>query len=743
MSGDRAWRCALVGATLFALSISAMAQPLWIGTDIVVEGSPSFITSIPRNVWAQDITVTAPPLAATSHNRRIEPEHGGGLMIGGLYRWGEWDVGAGFRSTFSQTTGNRSDLTASLSPQITFPVSPGLINIPVFPGFIPIVGLTAYTETRSLLHAADLEIGYQHSYPWGELRLFGGVRYIDYDARIRTRFSTLGLVEFDVIRDGSYWGIGPRLGLGTTLPLSSRWWLSAGLSGTVLFGDRTTEETRTVSVPPALFTFSDAEQNGGGRTVFGFDGQVSLTYLFDSRFYASLGYGVQSYVGLNDTRRLDPLASIQAGGRVFDGTSAGSIVNHGPFVRVGWRPGLSGPADRSGPFPPQNPIHGTLAVETRLFPLDALHPGQRPHDVSFWGDLDFTLDFVDRSRIVIHPFFRYDFTDPRRTHWDLREAYWAREFEHFRVRFGVARVFWGTAESLRLVDVINQVDFVETVSPIFRDNRLGQPLAQVSFGQPWGNVDLFYLPYARERTFPGRRGRLRARVEVDTDETLFESSLGHWYPSFAARYSHTLGSVDFGLHFFHGTSRDPSIIVRLPLPAPVIGTIGEVRVIPLYKIINQGGIDAQYTTGPWQFKFEGLVREGQNNRSGQEETYFAFVGGLEYTFRTFFGTGWDVGVLAEFLYDNRNRRATTPFERDLFVGVRLALNDVDDTRALFGYFQDVRDSDKFLFVEASRRIGDHLRLGAEARFFLNPSAGNIFYDIRRDHHFQLTLAYKF
>lgn len=741
-------------AGTIAVAAPAAAEPIWIGTDIFAEGSPSFVTSVPRHVWAQDFTIGSLAAAAlTATNRRIDPEHGGSAKLGALYRWGAWDAGAGYRATFGQLNGDRSDLFVSpgIFP-ITFPVFPGVIDTSLSPfGFIPIAGVNASAEARSLLHAADIEIGHNLGYRWGELRLFGGARYIDYNSRLHSRFSNLGLAEFDVVRDGAYWGIGPRLGAAVTLPLSSRWRFSAGFSGSVLFGDRKTEETRRLSLPLAAISVADAERNGGGRAVFGFEGQASVSYLFDSGIYAAFGYGVQAYVGLNDTRRLDAFASLQAGlasgnvgARVFDGSSAGSIVNHGPFVRLGWRPGLSGPASRSGPLPPQNPLHGTLAVESRLFTQDAAHPFQRPHDLSLWGELDFALDFAEGSRVVVHPFLRYDAADHRRTHWDLREAYYTQQFGEFRVRFGVGRVFWGTTESSHLVDVINQTDLVETVSPIYKDNRLGQPMLQLSWAQPWGNLDVFYLPYARERTFPGRHGRLRSRVEIDTDETRFESGLGHWYPTFAARLSRTLGPLDLGIHYFHGTSRDPSFRVVLPLQNLAAGGLaGDPRIIPIYKIINQGAIDAQYTVGPWQLKFEGLVREGQENRTGREETYLAFVGGIEYSFRSFFGTGWDVGLLAEFLYDSRNRRATTPFEHDLFLGARVALNDVDDTRVLFGYFQDVRDSDKFVFVEASRRIGDRLRLGVEARFFLNPSADSILFDVRRDHHFQLTLAYKF
>ena len=134
---------------------------------------------------------------------------------------------------------------------------------------------------------------------------------------------------------------------------------------------------------------------------------------------------------------------------------------------------------------------------------------------------------------------------------------------------------------------------------------------------------------------------------------------------------------------------------------------------------------------------------GLNNASGKEETYVAGGIGAEYTFKSFFETGADVGVLAEFLWDSRGRRSTTLFENDMFVGVRVNLNDKDDTRALLGYIQDVKDSDKIIYFGASRRITDAMRIDFQARFFLNPSADRILYDVRKDHYLQVSLQYRF
>ena len=307
IEGKTVWPLMAAAMVVAGTLPSANAQtPLWQGMDVSIEGSPQFLTSIPRNVFAQEITVPIPtgtPLTAI--NRRIAPDFGGTAKFQFLNRFGPWDMGLAYRTTFSGRTEDRSDLALTVGPtSLTFPAYPGVI---VGPGgvIIPIAGIHATAETRSLLHAADLEVGHSLSYPWGELRLFGGARFAHYSTLMRARFSNLGLAEFGVERNSRYWGIGPRLGAGTTVPLSSRWWLHGNVAGAVLFGNRRTTEDS--SLTGAGVPISSSISNSGGRTAFGFDGELGLTYLMNGGWYATLGYSVQSYVGVVDSRRIDPL----------------------------------------------------------------------------------------------------------------------------------------------------------------------------------------------------------------------------------------------------------------------------------------------------------------------------------------------------------------------------------------------------------------------------------------------------
>ena len=71
---------------------------------------------------------------------------------------------------------------------------------------------------------------------------------------------------------------------------------------------------------------------------------------------------------------------------------------------------------------------------------------------------------------------------------------------------------WGTLESYKPTDVMNQTDFVEATDG---SAKLGQPYASVGWVGDSAALRLYYLPYFRDRTFQGLRGRPRfARVRA-------------------------------------------------------------------------------------------------------------------------------------------------------------------------------------------------------------------------------------
>ena len=371
---------------------------------------------------------------------------------------------------------------------------------------------------------------------------------------------------------------------------------------------------------------------------------------------------------------------------------------------------------------------GFIGAETRLFPNSALHLGQKDESASLVAQPEYYHEFESGNSFTFVPFYRLDSADPERTHFDIRELTFLLLKEDFELRLGVRKVFWGTTEILHLVDIINQTDLVENVDG---EDKLGQPMANISFSRDWGTIDLYWLPFFRDRTFVGEGGRLRGSAVVDTDLTQYESGAKEWHSDWAFRYSHFFGDWDIGLSQFVGTSRDATLLDGT-------NSNGDAIKIPRYEQIRQTSIDLSFVTGDWLWKGEALYRTGQGN-----DDYFAWTGGFEYTFTRVWDSQMDLGLIGEWMYDTRGNQATTAFENDLAGGIRLALNDAASTEALLGWVQDLSSQARFLFLEASRRFGDHLLLTAELRIFTNQPADDFLFDQRDDELLQLELAYYF
>jgi hypothetical protein len=279
-----------------------------------------------------------------------------------------------------------------------------------------------------------------------------------------------------------------------------------------------------------------------------------------------------------------------------------------------------------------------------------------------------------------------------------------------------------------LVDIINQTDLVENPDG---EEKLGQPMLNLAFIQDWGTLDLFILPGFRERTFPGIAGRLRTIPVIDTDQARYASSKGDSHVDYAIRWSKTLGDWDVGLAHFSGTSRDPELI-------PGLDSAGNPVLLPYYQTIDQTSLDLQLVTDAWLWKLEALTRQGQ--AGGR---YFATVGGFEYTFVGIAESDADLGLIAEYHFDDRHKSAPTPFDNDLMLGTRLALNDVQNTEALLGIIVDLDGQGNSVSLEASRRLGNSWKLNIESRFFNNVDSQDPLIVFSHDDYLQVELAYYF
>jgi hypothetical protein len=382
-----------------------------------------------------------------------------------------------------------------------------------------------------------------------------------------------------------------------------------------------------------------------------------------------------------------------------------------------------------GPLCSAQTFNANVELEQRLFWQQATQENLSKGQTSLRLEAEYFRDWNQGDeQLIIEPFVRLDSVDDQRSHLDLRQFIWSKLNDNSEFAIGVGQVFWGVTESQHLVDIINQTDSVENIDG---EDKLGQPMVRYSYFNDYGTFDAFLLPYFRARTFAGEDGRLNGGILVDNHNEVYQSSSQETHLDFALRYAKTVGDLGIGLSWFSGTSREPDLFRFFNLT--------DMSTTPYYALIDQFGLDLQLTTDAWLFKLEAIQR---NHNDSLSSDFAAATIGAEYSFVGVLGSAYDLGALAEYSWDERRENASSLFQNDLFVGARLALNDMNDSELLFGVAQDLDvSSSRSIFIEAGTRINSKFSVNIELRYFESNEPNDLLFRFRNDSFIQIGLEY--
>ncbi len=371
-------------------------------------------------------------------------------------------------------------------------------------------------------------------------------------------------------------------------------------------------------------------------------------------------------------------------------------------------------------------IQQIISLEGRGFSQAPLFPSQHHNLFSLSYQPEFYQDWDDGNQsFTFTPFMRIESADKERQHFDIRELKWIKSGDGWEFRLGIDKTFWGVTESVHLVDIINQTDLVENLDG---EQKLGQPLVKFSTEQTWGTLDLFVMPWFRERTYPGKRGRFRTTKIIDQSNVEYEASNEQQHTDIALHWSQSFADWDVGLSHFYGTSRDPLFRYNAKTD----------RLTPYYPLINQTGLEIQATLGDWLVKFEGIHRIGYSKKS-----YSSMVAGFEYTLYGAFGTSGDLGIIGEIIVDGRGNNATTPFNKELFIGLRWAANNEIGTELLTGLIQDIDGNSTVFNFELVQRLNDSIKLSTQIRAWTQVKKTDLQYAFSQDDYIELKLEWFF
>ncbi len=131
--------------------------------------------------------------------------------------------------------------------------------------------------------------------------------------------------------------------------------------------------------------------------------------------------------------------------------------------------------------------------------------------------------------------------------------------------------------------------------------------------------------------------------------------------------------------------------------------------------------------GEWLLKGEAYYR------TGQSRSYAATTFGVEYTVTGIGGSMMDLGLIGEYVFDDRNTGwLPTIYENDIMGGLRLSVNDMDDSNVLLGVIRDLDSGSTIIALEASRRLGESFRINLDASFFINMDLQDPAFSLAKD-----------
>ena len=337
---------------------------------------------------------------------------------------------------------------------------------------------------------------------------------------------------------------------------------------------------------------------------------------------------------------------------------------------------------------------GEVSVEVRSFQNEGLF-GQKENHSSFTLSPELYFESENgKDFFSIKPKFRKDAEDKERNLEDLQELQWTHVSKNYETKIGIRKDFWGVTETVHRVDILNQTDSVDGFDG---EDKLGQPMLNLSLEREWGVLDLYALIGSRERTFAGEKGRLRMPFIVDTDNPVYESNEEENRMDFALRWNHYFNDLELAISHFSGTTREPLLI-----PTPEGNSI---KLLPKYDLIDQTGLEALYIIEGWVLKLEAITRSGQDDR------FTALTTGFEYTQTGIFDRSLDLGWIIELNHDDREDHSPHA------IGTRFSFNDIDDSQLLLGVLWNESTGETNIFIEGSKRIGARTKLSIEGVIF--------------------------
>jgi hypothetical protein len=194
-----------------------------------------------------------------------------------------------------------------------------------------------------------------------------------------------------------------------------------------------------------------------------------------------------------------------------------------------------------------------------------------------------------------------------------------------------------------------------------------------------------------------------------------------------------------GITAFSGLSRTPGL--RPVTPGD------ESRFTAVYDSVTQVGLDLQMTLGDMLYKLEAIHRWNQitdwrwTAGTFKRQDFLAVTAGIEHILPGPFGSGEEVGLIAEAAWDGRGASSPEPLADSLILGLRVSGNYLRRTTGLATIAYQPRTRSVSVSAEAGRDIATDRRVLVRLGSVLLTTPGAMNNDQRRDAYFRAGMTF--
>ncbi len=280
-----------------------------------------------------------------------------------------------------------------------------------------------------------------------------------------------------------------------------------------------------------------------------------------------------------------PLAAQDGGGGGGDEGSGGGGT--GSFFE----------GDSGGGSAPSTSVGGEVELELRSYPdfddLDAFTDSE----VTAVPRVKTEFTYEGSSSEVVAN-LEYSSRMPMESFEELiDEAYIQLFYDNLDVQAGYLKETWGTGDGVHVVDVLNPVDFTDSINPEYAERKIAEKMVKLNvYTGPNGLLELAYVPVLTQdrypidgRWVPNELAKLRSSVEDAYDGLVAPPGLTQYEADklkaqfledarnapqpvtladgqYGLRYSTSAGGVDIGGIYYFGFIREP--VIEIPQADP-------------------------------------------------------------------------------------------------------------------------------------------------------------------------------